>query len=233
VVVVVRNPVSVARSLERRGASSYSFSTQLWLSYYLHIFEHVSSEDYLITHYDTYFANPKEEVHRVLDFIGLETSIETLHTASSLIKQDIRHHSTRLIDLFQRNITIDVIEKYLELCAKAGSIYQPIHAQELSEIGIFLDFGNLESTVDIDDHLALTKTTLRQATLAMKNPVIQAVTTQVLEKAQALQVLNSQMANKEQVIQELTAQVQDYSASVANKEQVIQELTAQVQDYSA
>src|SRR5262249_48881382 len=160
-----------------------------------------------------YFANPQEELHRVLAFIDLETSIETLNTASALIKQDLRHHPTRLIDLFQRNITIDVIEKYLELCAKAGSIYQPIHAQELSEIGIFLDFGKLESTVDIDDRLELTKTTLRQATLAMKNPVIQAVTTQVLEQAQALQMLNLQMTNKERMIQELTAQVQDYSVA--------------------
>lgn len=202
VVIIVRNPVSVADSLKRRGVSSYSFSMHLWLNYYLHLIESASSQDCIITHYDSYFANPTEELQRVMNFIGIQVTDETINHASSIIKSNLRNSKAGLIDLFlQPHTPLDVIEKYIELCVKSGPILRTIMDQELSGVD-FSDINNLKLT-----DVRILQIKLLQKSLREKNHVLQALAAQVAEKEQAVQVLTAQVAEKEQAVQALTAQL--------------------------
>ncbi|MGB9592011.1 MAG: sulfotransferase family protein, partial [Candidatus Kryptoniota bacterium] len=85
IIICIRNPIEVAKSLHKRNYFSQAASLHLWLEYSQQLLKAIQNCDYLITHYDAWFYNPYAELKRVTEFIGLPTTDEIIHAACSEI----------------------------------------------------------------------------------------------------------------------------------------------------
>ena len=71
VVVCVRDPIEVSHSLSRRDSSSEAFGLRLWLAYNRAILDSTSAGERIVTHYDSYFADPDGEIGRLASQLDL------------------------------------------------------------------------------------------------------------------------------------------------------------------
>lgn len=123
VVVCVRNPLAVVRSLADRGANSETFGLRLWRTYHERLLAAVPQEARVVTHYDAWFHDPAAELRRVCDRLGLAPTAD----AAAAIRPALRHHRPTTTDLLSRVRDAGVVDTYLRLCAEAG----PVHAETL------------------------------------------------------------------------------------------------------
>src|SRR5215212_4378738 len=116
---VVRNPLEVVTSLHRRNAFSTALGLTLWQIYAERILQDTSSDDRLVTHYDSYFLEPDREISRVLQFLGLHCD-QDLHGIQAAAIPALRHHRKTVRDLEEHAFPAEVIDLYLLLCREAG-----------------------------------------------------------------------------------------------------------------
>lgn len=124
VVICVRSPLEVAQSLSARNFSSIAFGLKLWLAYNQRILCTVPAEDIVVTHYDAYFYDPRAELRRVLGLLELPASEKHIEQACSTISGSLRHH--RAPADASSDIPSEVLQCYLDLCARAGLVYESV-----------------------------------------------------------------------------------------------------------
>jgi hypothetical protein len=73
VVVCVRNPHEVAGALEARGSASFSEGLRLWRSYYGASAD-LGDDERVVTNYARYYEEPRAEVERLAEAVGLKPS---------------------------------------------------------------------------------------------------------------------------------------------------------------
>ncbi len=92
-VLVVRNPVDVAQSLEARHGWSLREGVNLWKQYMDMAFRHSAGIPMFVTFYDDYFEDSMGEIGRLLEFCGLHADLNGLQFLET-IQQDQRHYKT-------------------------------------------------------------------------------------------------------------------------------------------
>lgn len=119
-VLCLRNPLEVALSLRKRGNSSLAFGLNLWDVYTRRLMETLPPERYIVTHYESYFYRPMEELRRVLDFIGVHASDQLVSHARSSSLKGLRHQQATNKDLLETPATPSGLpELYARLCEEA------------------------------------------------------------------------------------------------------------------
>lgn len=119
VVVCLRNPLEVALSLQKRNGSSYAFGLNLWTIYNQRLLEVLPPNQYIVTHYESYFYRPQIELRRLLDFLRLPASDQLVAYARSSTLKDLRHHSVTIHQLLDADVPEQLLELYLRMCRKA------------------------------------------------------------------------------------------------------------------
>jgi len=123
VILCVRNPLDVWRSLETRGAMSMRLALQLWQRYSGSALQLARTRTHVTTHYDAYFQNPAEELTRVCDAVGITIDDpEKLQVATSVAQDQHRHAVSGLDDLVRSGASDDVVALYLELLVETGPV---------------------------------------------------------------------------------------------------------------
>jgi hypothetical protein len=130
-VICIRNPIEVAISLHKRGYSSNAFGFNLWLIYNQRMLADTSPPQRIITHYESYFINPKKELRRILDFLRFSVSEEIIDQACTKISDSLRHHSIDSSALNEESVPSELIMLYKQLCADAGTVYEQIEKGKL------------------------------------------------------------------------------------------------------
>ena len=130
VVICIRNPLDVAESLKRRNYNSGIFTLRLWLTYNQHLLAFTKSDQRIITHYESYFTNPESELNRVLSFLGLDASRETIERVCKTVSFSLRHHRSRMQDLKKAGVPPEIMKLYMQMSAEAGPVYQELKAKE-------------------------------------------------------------------------------------------------------
>ncbi|HWP53339.1 MAG TPA: sulfotransferase [Pyrinomonadaceae bacterium] len=123
VIICLRNPLEVARSLTVRNGTSLAFGLNLWRSYNLAVCSFASKQDRLVTHYEAYFSDPRGELRRVLDFLSIPASDKEIAQACLSATSDLRHHKISR-ELLAAQASPQIIGLYSELCAEAGPVFQ-------------------------------------------------------------------------------------------------------------
>ncbi len=91
VVVCVRDPLEVSHSLSRRDSSSEAFGLGLWLAYNRTILESTSADERIVTHYDSYFADPEPEIGRLVNELELPVKGVAAARAAATVNPRVRH----------------------------------------------------------------------------------------------------------------------------------------------
>jgi len=123
VIICLRNPLEVARSLSARNGTSPAFGLNLWRTYNERLCSSAPPQDRLVTHYEAYFFDPRRELRRVLDFLGTPATEAEIARACSTTTSDLRHHKISRESLAAQ-ASPQIVELYKELCAEAGPVFQ-------------------------------------------------------------------------------------------------------------
>ena len=119
VIVVLRHPLEVARSLRKRVEGSHHLAMHLWLQYSRLILADTSPGERLVTHYDSYFINPEAEIDRLNQWLGLAPDGEAISAAREAIIASAHHETVRSDEV----LPYDVAQVYQALCSEAGGAY--------------------------------------------------------------------------------------------------------------
>jgi GT2 family glycosyltransferase/glycosyltransferase involved in cell wall biosynthesis len=117
-IIVVRNPLEVAHSMRERNGTSYSFGLRLWEIYNRRLIEAATGKDLLITHYDFFFQEPKMELQRITNFIGLPAAKKS--SAAALVAPRKRQTHFTIEQLIDARVAPEVIDLYRALVAEAS-----------------------------------------------------------------------------------------------------------------
>jgi GT2 family glycosyltransferase len=118
-IIMVRNPLEVAHSMRERNGTSYSFGLRLWEIYNRRLLEAASEKERLITHYDSFFKNPKVELRRIARFANLPDT-ET-GNAAALVSGRRRHTHFTVDALIDAGVSAEIIELYRALITEASA----------------------------------------------------------------------------------------------------------------
>ena len=133
IIVCIRNPIEVARSLFVRGDTKSSSQFDLWLTYYRQLLSATSTSNRLVTHYESYFEDPRAELRRVLEWLGADVSDETVQRACPHVSAELRHHYVMTSESIGTEVPAELLGSYLDLCTEAGTVYQRARQHELDE----------------------------------------------------------------------------------------------------
>lgn len=120
VVVCLRHPVEVVRSLEKRVGGTAAFNYNLYLKYYQRILADTAPQERLFTHFDMYFLNPQEELQRIAQWLDWPVAPEHIDRARAAISTASRQQ--RLTGEADSGTPVppEVAELYAELCTYGG-----------------------------------------------------------------------------------------------------------------
>ena len=114
-VVCIRNPLEVARSLEKRNKTPLRKGASLWYRYTRVSIEDTEGYPRLFTFFEDYFGHGTAEIERLLRFCGLQLPGDNAQLSSS-ISTELRHHSSVIQALLEEPaLTRECKDFYLEL----------------------------------------------------------------------------------------------------------------------
>ncbi len=222
VVVCVRNPVEVAKSLYNRGYSTPAFSGNLWKIYYQRLYTAISPEKVLVTHYEAMFYDAEAELNRLLSFLGISATQETISSALDAVSLSLRHNKSDFSEISGFFNDPEIVGMYFDLCAQAGPIF------DLS----LLDDENALKNKHQDEII-----NLLGGELLAKNEIINSFQKKIfqreaeiaqllLEKEQAILLFSKEQDKKEQEVQVALEEKEETIRSLSNeldeKEQFVQ-----------
>ncbi|MBA3962025.1 MAG: glycosyltransferase [Chthoniobacterales bacterium] len=109
-IIIVRNPLEVAYSMNRRNGTSYALGLRLWEIYNRRLLAHTDPKERIITSYQTFFETPETELERIITFAGLQPN-ETKSIAT-IVTRDRRHTSFTQEQLIDAGVSPTVIALY-------------------------------------------------------------------------------------------------------------------------
>lgn len=118
IVIIVRNPLEVAYSMNRRNGTSYALGLRLWEIYNRRLLTYSQSDRRIVTDYNSFFQEPERELERIAAFIALPAS--AIAAAAALVKRDRRHTSFNKEQLIDAGVSAGLIALYESLLAEAA-----------------------------------------------------------------------------------------------------------------
>jgi hypothetical protein len=100
-VICIRNPVSVALSLERRDGFSFHKSVDLWMTYVTSALKHTTGKPRLMIFYEDVMDDWRRELRRLADFLGrpeIAERADVLQAVESFVERDMQHNGVPLLD---------------------------------------------------------------------------------------------------------------------------------------
>jgi hypothetical protein len=102
-VISLRDPLSVARSLESRNNFHHSWSNIMWLQHYMGSFRHTAGKTRVVVDYDLLIADPEAQVRRIADRVNI--SLDQSH------EEKIKEYCEDFLDPKLRHSSISFEEK--------------------------------------------------------------------------------------------------------------------------
>ena len=110
VVVIVRSPLEVARSLQTRNGVSIAYGLKLWMAYNERLVRDIEGNQAVITRYDAFFQQPERELTRILEFLGMPAA--NMANVTSVISRNHRHHHAPVVSGAEHELPADVLHLY-------------------------------------------------------------------------------------------------------------------------
>lgn len=110
-VVCIRNPIEVAKSLEARNGMDIQKGLSLWEHYMSEAMRHTEDSNRILVFYDDFFRRPDREISNILLFCGLDVK----KSAGDIICRKSRHHRCTPINYPPEHPMEDPLDQYFAL----------------------------------------------------------------------------------------------------------------------
>jgi hypothetical protein len=125
ILICVRNPLAVAKSLLLRDGIPIEEALDLWLTYNRRLLDAAPIESRLVTHCETYLRDPRTELRRVLRWAGISATERQMDQACQRIAPTLLHHHMTMDDLADANVPGDLWRFYRDLCDEIEASLPP------------------------------------------------------------------------------------------------------------
>jgi hypothetical protein len=116
------NQLQVRLSSRQRETYTRLLGFTLWKIYNERVLESTTPEQRIITHYESYFLDPRAELRRVLAFLHVPASDESLEQCVSFISAKLRHNRAASQRPNDPRVSEEVFVLYERMCEEAGLI---------------------------------------------------------------------------------------------------------------
>ncbi len=101
-VVAIRNPLSVAISLQRRQQMDVVTAHRLWLAYVVPFLEEIAGRPFVVVDYDLVMREPSKQLERIARALRIPldegTALEIDRFANGFLSEDLRHSAFSRFD---------------------------------------------------------------------------------------------------------------------------------------
>jgi len=156
-VICLRNPVDVAKSIERRNGFPLEKRADLWLCYMKSALEHTAGQPRLLVSYEDFMTSWEEELPSLSKFLGRARQAEKPNVKRAVhrfVRQDLQHHRTSIASVVREH-RIPFPAKALFTVLKAYASIKEAHglgqSRRYHEIQDTLDGFSQHSTAAQDD----------------------------------------------------------------------------------
>lgn len=120
--MVIRDPLEVARSLHERNGLSIINGLRLWEEYNAGWLNQTDESYVRVVHFEALLKAPEQQFENILKWVGIDYKTEDIKKAIEGIKQDLRHQKREEIQFDYEENFGSVFELYRRLCKKAEYI---------------------------------------------------------------------------------------------------------------
>jgi len=201
VLVCLRNPLEVADSLRARGYTSERFGLALWEAYHQALERTVDSSFGLVTHYESFLADPRAELERVLGFVGLHPPATVREAVLGSASPGSRHQRRTSAEVEASGLSAAGKLLYAALCDRSGPVYEQARRREQAAPPPEPARGDAGPR-GLSEQLAEVKAVLeaREIELASIKPVLAARTEEVASVKEVLAARDEQLASIQTVL---------------------------------
>lgn len=236
VIVCVRNPLEVARSLSQRNQTTFALGLTLWQIYNLCVLEWAPRERRLITNYEKYYYDPASELQRIFNFLGLPISEQALAQACAAVSVDLRHQRFTMRHLLEAQVAPEVLNLYSQMCAESGWSEDGLANPGQSAGSTCSAAGDPERRSSKgEEWREVKRDTIDPEPVAMNTRLLGG-TVGRLDKAfveaellgRETQTLRNALETRNATIRDLERQLVDRATRIAEQEQTLQALSTQI-----
>ncbi|HEY3663541.1 MAG TPA: glycosyltransferase, partial [Chthoniobacterales bacterium] len=123
-VIIVRNPLEVAYSMNKRNGTSYSLGLRLWEIYNRRLLVQTDPQNRILTSYAAFFENPQTELRKIARFVGLEDG-EDFAEAVALVAVHRRHTAFTVEQMIDAGVAEPIVALYTKLLEGAAGQEPP------------------------------------------------------------------------------------------------------------
>lgn len=201
VVVCLRNPLEVADSLRARGYTSERFGLALWDTYHRTLDEAVDDSFSLVTHYQSLLSDPRAELERLLDFVGIRPSPAVREAVLASASPGSRHQRRTSDEVLASGLSAAGKRLYAALCERSGPVYAEARLRE-GPAGPVAAAQGEKAPRGLAEQLEEVRAVLeaREVELASIKPVLVARTEQVESVKGVLAAREEQLASIQPVL---------------------------------
>jgi hypothetical protein len=124
VVLCIRNPLEIAYSIKDRNVQTLEQAFDLWLAYYETLLSSLQKDNCIVTHFETYFYDPKAELKRVLTFLGIPTKVKLIKEAVETVSEDFYREMMAWELRDKEGLPLSIQEHYTAFCLETGPVYE-------------------------------------------------------------------------------------------------------------
>ncbi|WP_456439428.1 glycosyltransferase [Caldithrix abyssi] len=119
-ILVIRHPLEVARSLNKRNFFSIPNGLNLWRQYNAAFVQtQISEQKMLVVHYENLLFAPDREIKRIFKWLRRELSEDLLVKIKNAVKPELRHQKAGETKTLLTETFSDVLDMYKTLCVHA------------------------------------------------------------------------------------------------------------------
>ena len=215
-VIALRNPLSVVKSLTKRGDLESTQGYLLWLEHVISSLKGSAKHNRIIVDYDHLMQSPDIEVTRVAKCIDLEiNSTELKNYKTEFLDEELHHNIYHLNDLLQDNTCPHIVQEIYSALLDAASEKIKLEDSEFLKKIIYWinEFERLKSPLLLADRLFAQKKNAKQA---------------VAERDTQIADLNQAVAERDAQIADLNQAVAEYDGQIADLNQAVTEGDGQI-----
>ena len=123
-IIIVRNPLEVAYSMNKRNGTSYALGLRLWEIYNRRLLAETDPEKRILTSYAAFFEDPRAELRKLADFAGLKHG-EDFDEAVALVAVTRRHTTFTTEQMIDAGVAESIITLYTSLLEGAKGLERP------------------------------------------------------------------------------------------------------------
>jgi hypothetical protein len=157
-VIVIRHPLSVAMSLDKRDGIEPERSYLMWLGHVIPSLSYSVGDKRVIVDYDCLMQSPEREISRIAKALHLEIDLKELKTfISDFLDEKLRHTEYKSIDLLNNDLCPPLVREIYTFLLEIASDKVKSDDPDLNELVArwSREFDRFKSTLSLVDKLVI------------------------------------------------------------------------------